>query len=276
MPQRFLKPGIRSSPKWEACSWVAQSFYVRLITLVDDHGRYEAHPTLLKSECFPLREDIKTTQVQALCKELQSASLAHFYKVEGKEYVHLLNWTERVRGDSRWPDCPSCQQKPAEYCGPLRNPAESCENLPPESESKPLILAIAIPPALCAHDGFKEQWEKWVSYRKSLKTKTKNLKAVFEGQLEWLSEYSPGTAIEILKASIRNGWQGLFEPKAAGKSSTWELQKRLEAIDAQIAEIVNRGSQDAVGWRAKDETDRQKIGELRSLRKEIVNSIAGK
>ena len=106
MPQRFLKPGIVSSKKWDGLSWIGQSFYVRLIPLVDDFGRYQADPVLLRNQCFPLREDIRTSQVLELCHEVAGAQLAIFYKADGKNYVQLTNWTERARYDeSIYPEC---------------------------------------------------------------------------------------------------------------------------------------------------------------------------
>lgn len=105
MPQRFLKPGITTSKKWDSCSWVAQSFYIRLLTLVDDFGRYEADAALLRSMAFPLREDIRTSQVQKLMHELQANQLADFYtNLDGKVYIQLTNWTETPRSNrSRYP-----------------------------------------------------------------------------------------------------------------------------------------------------------------------------
>lgn len=104
MPQRFLKPGLISTPKWDSLSWIAQSFYVRLLTLVDDFGRYEANPLLLRSMAFPLREDIRALQVTTLCNNLADNQLAVFYKAYGKEYLQLTNWTEKPRSDvSRYP-----------------------------------------------------------------------------------------------------------------------------------------------------------------------------
>lgn len=97
MPQRFLKPGIVTSRRWDACSWAAQSFYIRIVTLVDDFGRYEADPVLLKSHAFPIREDVSTKQVVELCKELHQQDLAIFYERDGKQFIQLTNWTERPR-----------------------------------------------------------------------------------------------------------------------------------------------------------------------------------
>lgn len=97
MPKRFLKPGLLISKRWNLCSWHGQSFYIRLVMLADDFGRHEAGFLLLRNLTFPLHEDIRTSQVQQLCSELELNRLAIFYKVDGKEYLQLLRWTERVR-----------------------------------------------------------------------------------------------------------------------------------------------------------------------------------
>jgi hypothetical protein len=111
---------------------MAQSFYIRLITLVDDYGRFEAHPRLLRSLAFPLSEDLRTEQVLALMKELQKQQLAHFYKAGGKEYLQLTAWSERVRAEtSRYP-APgnNCEQMFADV-------VKSCGILPPPSSPPP-------------------------------------------------------------------------------------------------------------------------------------------
>jgi len=97
MPQRFLKPGLTSSRKWEKCTWQAQSFYVRLLTLVDDYGRYDADPVLLRSHAFPLREDIRVETIDKLSEETSLAQLVIYYQFSGKRYLQLTNWSERAR-----------------------------------------------------------------------------------------------------------------------------------------------------------------------------------
>ena len=73
MPQRFLRPGIRSSKRFNRVTWFEQIFYVRLITLVDDYGRYEADPELLQSEAFPFgTPDGKQVQLSAIVSGLAS------------------------------------------------------------------------------------------------------------------------------------------------------------------------------------------------------------
>jgi uncharacterized phage protein (TIGR02220 family) len=144
MPQRFLKPGITSSEHWNACSWQSQSFYVRLLTLVDDFGRFEANPKLLRSLAFPLLEDITSDAVKGMMEELHKNNLAVFYFQNDKPYVQLLNWTERPRaGASKYPAFDNtCKQMFSDVvvCEQMLRPettfpAESCEILPPSSSS---------------------------------------------------------------------------------------------------------------------------------------------
>lgn len=112
MPQRFLRPGITDSAKWNACDWEVQSFYIRLITLVDDFGRYEANPKLLRGHAFALREDITSSMIIDMCKQLQGNDLADFYEVAEKQYVQIANWIEKARADkSKFPaKDDSCKQ----------------------------------------------------------------------------------------------------------------------------------------------------------------------
>lgn len=138
MPQRFLKPGLTTSLKWNACSWQAQSFYVRILTLVDDFGRCEGAATLLRSLAFPLHEDIRTPQVQKLGEELQANQLAVFYKVDGKDYVQLRNWTERARVDvSRYPGPDGKKGKWKDDDGPQDSAANGSVPQPPKPPSSP-------------------------------------------------------------------------------------------------------------------------------------------
>lgn len=77
---------------------------------------------------------------------------------------------------------------------------------------------------------FRKAWGDWIAYRAERK---KKLTPRMAGeQLAFLCSFSPEQAIEIIKRSIRNGWQGLFEPPA-DKSSVRPssgVQERREEI----------------------------------------------
>jgi len=113
MPQRFLRPGIRTSKRWNRCDWPSQSLYARLLTLVDDHGRYEADPELLRSEAFPYGdpagECLQLTTVAGMLRTLAAKELLLLYKTGEKEYLQILRWQERARSQSKFPE-PTRQQ----------------------------------------------------------------------------------------------------------------------------------------------------------------------
>lgn len=60
--------------------------------------------------------------------------------------------------------------------------------------------------------------DEWVPCRKAMGKKPKDWSKMFNEQVKWLSEYPPNLQIEILSQSIRNNWQGLFEPKTNGNN----------------------------------------------------------
>lgn len=130
---------------------MAQSCYIRLITLVDDHGRYEADPVLLKSEAFPLREDIRSEQVSKLLKELHYAQLLNLYTTDGKALLQLTNWTERKRSESRYAAPTKAQladnsPQRAVSCAPPESESES-ESKPPPAAGKCAQDVAIEPPA---------------------------------------------------------------------------------------------------------------------------------
>jgi len=112
MPSRYLRPEIRTSRRWNACSWCAQSLYIRLITLVDDFGRYEADPVILCSEAFPTFRHFRPGKVTKLLAELHANDLIRLYQHDGKTYLQITRWKERIRStQSKFPAPPGVQNE---------------------------------------------------------------------------------------------------------------------------------------------------------------------
>ena len=79
-----------------------------------------------------------------------------------------------------------------------------------------------------------ESWFRWLDYRREIKKPYKSEKSL-ESAMKWLCKYPENIREEIIDTSIRNGWQGLFEPKnynnggqQTGKTGT--SVNRVEAI----------------------------------------------
>ena len=52
MPTRYLKPGIRDSELIDGLSAEAEVLFYRLLVTVDDFGRANARPSMVKAACF--------------------------------------------------------------------------------------------------------------------------------------------------------------------------------------------------------------------------------
>jgi hypothetical protein len=73
-------------------------FYRRLHSVVDDFGRFTAHPSLLRAALYPLRLDkITDAEVSEHLEACASAGLIHLYHVAGKPYLEVLDFHQRTR-----------------------------------------------------------------------------------------------------------------------------------------------------------------------------------
>ena len=210
MPQRFLRPGLTTSQRFNAASWQAQSLYVRLITLVDDYGRFEAHPMLLKSLAFPFNPEITCEQMILLCEQLLANDLADFYEKDGKKYLQLSRWQEKARSHSKFPSFDD------EACKHLLTFANNCSAPSPSPSPSPSPKVASLPDAFELHPNlntpeFKAAWKMWLENLKQ-RRKTPTIHAR-DLQLSKLSKFGHDAAIQSIKNSIESGWQGLFEPK---------------------------------------------------------------
>jgi hypothetical protein len=98
MPNRILREGVLTSEPVNSLSWPAEVFYRRLMSVVDDFGRYYAKPELLRAACYPLQLDkVGNQDVAKWLAETQKAGLVMAYTIESKQYLELLNFRQQVR-----------------------------------------------------------------------------------------------------------------------------------------------------------------------------------
>jgi hypothetical protein len=136
VPQRFLRPGIRNSERWNSVSFKAQSLYLRILTLVDDFGRYDGRPAVIHGDCWSIwnhkhpDEMIDPQENRSILQQLaeEGVNLIELYTSEGKEVLQVTQWQERIRQGvkERWPKNP----KVAANCSKL-------QPSPPPSSSPP-------------------------------------------------------------------------------------------------------------------------------------------
>jgi len=143
MPNRILRAKLRQSQRWNKCTEAAQNFYVRLLMLVDDYGRYEANPVLLANEAYPYGDPETNPILPPAITErlgvLAEHDLLLLYEVEGKPYLQFTRWHDRPRAANSFypgPETTNAKQLPV-VC------TSSAKRLRPLSPSLSLSLSLS-------------------------------------------------------------------------------------------------------------------------------------
>lgn len=104
MPNRLLKEGIVDSSAIDALSAEEEVFFYRLLVVADDYGRMDARLAILKSRCFPLKEHPKMLEkIESYLLSFVSQELVECYQVDGKPYLQILKWEQRIRSKEKYP-----------------------------------------------------------------------------------------------------------------------------------------------------------------------------
>lgn len=105
MPNRIVREGILSSQRVDLLKWEEEVFYRRLHSIVDDYGRFEANPKLLRSRCYPLRVDkVREADISRWLTACEIAGLILLYESAGKEYLQVCDFRQTTRTPSRYPN----------------------------------------------------------------------------------------------------------------------------------------------------------------------------
>lgn len=118
MPSRIIREAILSSERVALLGWPEEVFYRRLLSIVDDYGRYEANHQLLRSRCYPLQvDDVRVADISRWMAACQKAGLILVFAVHGKQYLEVCDFGQQKRTDSKYPDPKdadsSCDHLPA-------------------------------------------------------------------------------------------------------------------------------------------------------------------
>lgn len=107
---RSLKPDFFRSVTIAKLSFGARLTFQGLWCHADDDGRYRYEPALVKADVWPLDDDITAGQVATWMGELEALGRVCCYTVEGRGFLHIVNWEEHQRidhkGNSKIPPCP--------------------------------------------------------------------------------------------------------------------------------------------------------------------------
>jgi hypothetical protein len=231
MPDRIVRVGILTSDPVNLLSWAAEVFYRRLFNVVDDYGRYDARPAILRSHLYPLKVDrVSDSDVGKWLTECVNAGLVSAYQVSGRPYLEVLKFGQRVRADkSKWPQPPSS----ADICQQPLSDAPVFVPVVVVVDDKPAAQAFIVP-----------EWipgETWAAY---LKTRTKkkagnepHALGLIVKDLEAFRAMGHD-AVTVLNNSIKGGWAGVFEPKTAPGEIRRMTVPGSDKPDAALAKIA--------------------------------------
>lgn len=107
MPNRILRAAILTSEKVNELTWTGEIFFRRLMSVVDDFGRYDARPSIMRCNLFPLRLDrVSESDIIKWMNECSKAELVRFYHVDKKPYLEILQFDQVLRiKKSKYPAC---------------------------------------------------------------------------------------------------------------------------------------------------------------------------
>lgn len=107
MPNRIVREGILTSPKMAKLGWAEEVLFRRLMSVVDDFGRYFAEPGLLRAACYPRQlNKVSDSDIGKWLTALVEAALVRVYPaLDGESYLEIPGFGQQVRAKkSKFPD----------------------------------------------------------------------------------------------------------------------------------------------------------------------------
>lgn len=107
---RSIKPEIRRSLVVSSWPYPVRWTFVGLPGYLDDEGRGHDDTRLIKSELYPLDDDMTARKLDKHLQTIADNGPLCRYEVAGQRYLHITTWAEHQRvnrpGPSRIPPCP--------------------------------------------------------------------------------------------------------------------------------------------------------------------------
>jgi len=231
MPNRMIKDSIHTSEKVNAMTDFQFRLWISLIAMVDDYGRGDARPAVIKGACFPLRERLTIKDISAALAGLAGIGCIVLYEVDGRPFLCFPNWEKHqtIRNKrSKFPAPPDNLQAIDFNCNQLNANVPVIQSNPIQIESNPNTntnMRFA-PPAL-------EEVEKYCRERGN------NVSA--QGFIDYYSSngWKVGkNAMKDWKAAVRT-WErnGYDKPKNAPIGDYGDRSVDIERLKKMAAKI---------------------------------------
>lgn len=230
MPNRYIRESAIESERINALGWQGEVFYRRLLNRVDDFGRFTAQPELLRASLFPLQlHRVSGADVGKLLLECERAGLVSTYTTrDGKRFLVVHKWEQGRAKVSRYPDPPAniCERLLADVNGCLQvsaNVPDSDSDSDSDTDNdtdtdKGAGAPVTVYPPELDTPAFRSAWADYLAYRREGKLRPLKPRSV-AGQIKEMATWGEPAAIESIRQTIRQSWQGLFAPKGQSAGS---------------------------------------------------------
>lgn len=224
MPNRYLRENFIESERINAVGFQAELLWIHLVVTVDDFGRCEASPKLLRPRLFPLRlNQVRETELSRWIAECEKAGLLRLYVVDGKQYLQLEKWEQGRAAKSKYPQPPTDansgqQMLSADNNGQPPHPT----TIPVPTTTTTPIAAVAVEwqglPSALNTETFKAAWTRYCEYRRERRNRPLGAHSIAEKWAE-LAALGEAEGIKAIRHSIGNGWTGIFPKDDSEKKS---------------------------------------------------------
>ena len=223
MPTRYLKSGVRDSESIDKLSPLAETLFYRLLVTVDDFGRFDARPAMIKANCFPIKDSVSINKCKDLLDELEIKELIIVYIVSGKEILQMCKWDNVPRA------------KESKYPAPVHNDMQLHTSVCNTHTDAPLTVTVTetktetktktdITP-----DGVSQSvWDEFVKHRKSKKAQITQL--VIDG-IQKEADKAGFTLEDALKETVIRNWQSF---KAEWVTTTPKLFNKADVVHQTV------------------------------------------
>lgn len=245
MPNRILRDWTNSE-RFDELSIEAEIFFVRLIMKADDYGCYHGNTKLLKSHLYPLK-DFNHVKIDKWIRELVRIEAIIFYKVEGKNFIKINEFGQRLRTmKSKFPQPEeSCQTNDGQLSDNCRLEVETEVEVEVEyeTEKKKASSTFNFKKELINLNFDVNLVDDWLKVRKA--KRSANTATALKGFLREVVK-SGIDQNEILRTCVENSWSGfkaswIIKTNNNEKSNTTTREERNESARLKLLEeTINR------------------------------------
>lgn len=243
MPNRILREEILSNPRIARLGWAEEVFYRRLMSVVDDFGRYYADHGMLRAACYPRQlNKVSDSDTGKWLRACVDAALVRVYPAkDGERYLEMLEFGQQARAKhSKFP-----------------NPLDACVH----SHANDFVREQTRTDAPVFGDGDVSVCEDEGGERAKRSPSGSRIPPNFptEDEVAWCKAERPDLDATALTAKFRDYWLGV--PGTKGRKADWpatwrnfvrsewnrsppartaSTPSRQDRISAAVAELTGR------------------------------------